>query len=83
MRTRMRNARNAAGISPSARGVQPAATPKTPQASSRYPLSPGEEERLRDEIVQRMLALRCRKPERCSNALCRRRRACRERVAPG
>jgi hypothetical protein len=33
--------------------------PQNPQAISRYPLSPGEEERLRDEIVRRLIAMRC------------------------
>ena len=80
MRKRRRNARNAAGISPSPRAATSVAVPQNPQAISRYPLSPGEEERLRDEIVRRLIAMWCGKPERCANALCRRQKQCKERV---
>lgn len=54
----------------------------TAPARGRYPLSPEEEDMLRREIVQRLLALRCRQPLRCRRAVCRRSERCQDRMLP-
>jgi hypothetical protein len=59
----------------------PAAPPPAAEAGgSRFPMTAEEEERLRDEIVERLLDMRRRRckdmPGRCQHAKCRRGNAC-------
>ena len=74
----------AAGSTAAPKATAPASTASLPgsQAPWVHP-DDAEEDRLRRELVDRLLSLRCREPERCRDGHCRRNATCRKAAETG